>query len=541
MSRIVDVLEAERVRYRNHRYGRDYYTKLASSPSGKAKNDEEHDFRPPDEDAEVSWYRAVPATTNESDQEERTSSVRTEKEDVPTNQLEITSDSDLSLVNFYDVENSKIYFQSSDNDQPEFRITLNKKAPNMFNGDNVKWQSPVVRVNEKEPIFYSPEESQQPVKTEPLKAHERGVSRDDDEEKNENKTNVQNIVITTKKSKQVEHETKIYRPTIDGRKESEINNNGVSTAKRADPLISTKKWDNTLIKKIYSNPVVRSFALTNREQIPYETEPQVTKVPLTPVTPVKEFTPPKYEYSTGYATTPVREFAPPKYEYSAKTPVKEEAPPKFEHGTGYAKTPVREFAPPKYEYSTAKQDASPKHEYNSSYIMRPAEKLVDSQEERGEPVKEELDKRDMFGENRTFSLEFSENGSSKEPESDDFDVNELRERKLVASRLGQFSKSFPNLMKIKPAETQHRKPDEGAKEESEANSGDASPVTFVSVRDLKKLFERRDAARYEKDKPVHSLTARSISKQMKETLKGDSSIHNGNSFFKQTLAMMLMI
>lgn len=49
------------------------------------------------------------------------------------------------------------------------------------------------------------------------------------------------------------------------------------------------------------------------------------------------------------------------------------------------------------------------------------------------------------------------------------------------------------------------------------------------------------AARYEKDKPVHSLTARSISKQMKETLKGDSSIHNGNSFFKQTLAMMLMI
>jgi hypothetical protein len=79
MSRIVDVLEAERVRYRNHRYGRDYYTKLASSPSGKAKNDE-------DEDTDVSWYRAVPATTNESDPEERTNSMRTEKKVAPTTQ-----------------------------------------------------------------------------------------------------------------------------------------------------------------------------------------------------------------------------------------------------------------------------------------------------------------------------------------------------------------------------------------------------------------------------------------------------------------------
>lgn len=190
----------------------------------------------------------------------------------------------------------------------------------------------------------------------------------------------------------------------------------VNNYERQPSTNSPRKADNTLIKKIYSNPVVRSFALTNRDTIPGELYSVVKNESLVDAT--------------------IAEVA--------------KNPPK-----------LSEALPP-YDYLHQIREKSPK------ILSTPA-----------------------------FSLEFSDSESNQEPIKETADLKtkrepiknlefeELREKRLVANRLGQFSKSYPNLAVETPRFTHN---DFSHYEAKEAHF----PTT--SVKDLKKLFESKSVS-----------------------------------------------
>ncbi|XP_008194259.2 uncharacterized protein LOC658798 isoform X2 [Tribolium castaneum] len=321
----------------NLRFGRDYYTRQASSPSGKVKREE-------DEENNNSYelFRAVPAT---ADNDLNVDSIS-----------QLTNNSDQSLINYYDVENSKVYFRAPDDNQ-NFEVKLNEKqASNEF-----EEEAATETIILSEPKVRLPESS-------PVKIEDKSP-----------KNNTEPSVKTAKKS------------------------------------------DNTWIKQIYSNPTVRNFALTNREKIPFEYDNDETKVAAKP--------------SDGNSSS-------------------------------------------HFSIQSATEDTN------------------------------------------NFSLEFSDNGSVQDQAEEVNEIEMLKEQRLVAHRLGEFSSSFPNLAKISSSEKKANKTSSGVSEVGAApEAEDVLPNTFiVSVKDLRKIFENKDASSH-KDKPMHSLTARSISKNTKEKLK----------------------
>ncbi|XP_044267541.1 uncharacterized protein LOC123013208 isoform X2 [Tribolium madens] len=370
----------------NLRFGRDYYTRQASSPSGKLKREEEEDIWPSENNSEnnnnsYELFRAIPAT---SDNDLNADSIS-----------QLTNNSDLSLINYYDVENSKVYVRAPDDNQ-KFEVKLNDK------------EVLIPDLNE----FVKDTASETIILTEP-KVRFPEPSSVETKEKTKD--------IPPKISEKLEQSAPVLDKT--------------SQSNTSLPGKTAKKSDNTWIKQIYSNPTVRNFALTNREKIPFEYDSNETKQ-------------------------------------------------------------VANVAKPKIDYKSNDANSS------SNFSIQDATEDI----------------------NNNFSLEFSDNGSIQEDQLDEVDeIEMLKEQRLVAHRLGEFSSSFPNLAKINSSDKKPNKISPNVtKAETEPELEDTLPNKFVSVKDLRKIFENKDVSSH-KDKPMHSLTARSISKNTKEKLKNVTS------------------
>lgn len=286
----------------------------------------------------------------------------------------MTNDSDLSLANCYDVENCKIYYCPPDNKEKKIEIKLNEKQ-----------------------IIIPDAEIRVPT---------QNFQKEDTPPQSINKiNNTQKTFRTDEKPKTTENFNKTYEKIqpIPAVRTNQTNSSS------APAKVINKKSDNTLIKKIYSDPNVRNFALQNRSENIFE--------------PIKE----TKEINNNIVQTP--------------KPLKRSVPDSV--------TPT---------------------------ISEPSE----------------------YETNNTFSLEFSDNGSLHEPQAveSDNEIQMLRQQRLVAHRLGEFSTSFPNLNKISVAENKIVKESQSTSRDDleESNSEDTTPIKFVSVKDLRKLFENKDVS-----------------------------------------------
>ncbi|XP_063913597.1 uncharacterized protein LOC135130174 isoform X3 [Zophobas morio] len=424
----------------NQRYGRDYYTKQAGLPSGRTKPDENDNFSWTP--YEGSLHRADPVAITDDEEETMKNNL-----DWNVNDQQPEDSSDLSIVQCYNVQNSKIYYEPSHDNKTKYEVQVNKKeivSPELDNfQDNERTLE--IQVNKKEIvaaeldfITYSNTNSNvdfgKNLVKEPIAAFNGNMDKESEKE----------------------YEAKVISsPKISNNLPSAPRKNEENQDNRT-LFVSSKKSDNTWIKKIYSNPVVRNFALTNRDHVPWITD------------------------------------------------------------EGGSKT----------------KNKSPEDERNNTVASSSGVKIVESITDNSVDLSESnnLEKdtnnhdKEELSATHNFSLEFSDSDWGKEESvtTYDNDCNELKERRLVANRLGEFSKAFPNLMKTRSVSTHQLKRnvrtllsediEQKQVESTESYEG------LISVKDLKKLFEKNEIVQQNKNKPVHSLTARSISKEVKQKL-----------------------
>lgn len=127
---------------------------------------------------------------------------------------EVTSDSDVSYINYYDVEKSQVYKKSTEESIRKEKNEDQVLVPEIFNSDFVKKKPLYNKVNSVTPLRFNKD-------------------------------------TTIVKKRHKSESDLISEDSFD-----------------APPKVLSKKKDNTLISKIYSQPHVRNFALTSRKQVP---------------------------------------------------------------------------------------------------------------------------------------------------------------------------------------------------------------------------------------------------------------------------------
>lgn len=300
---------------------------------------------------------------------------------------EITSDSDISLVNCYDVTQSVVYKKQQDDNEE-------------------------VQTVEQTFGFES---------SEPSLTHEEVSSVEPESVKPVAKPRTQINSISSKNTKMqnIGGETDVKLTKY---KESE-------DAFDTVPYVINKRSDNTLIRKIYSDPSVRSFALNNRNKLPISVDE-----------------PAKYKKKQPLRMSPEKEPSRPTKTEDRKPAV---SSPKSEE----------------IKLPSADSEWDMKHADN--FHARVYAKILD----------------------QSF-------------ESEEKEINELKEQKLVSYRLKQFSKSSINLTSISDDSLDQSFPTkwnrnrrisiEMGKNDKEQSfqSGERS----TSVKDLRKKFEQFDVS-----------------------------------------------
>ncbi|KAL3281084.1 hypothetical protein HHI36_004308 [Cryptolaemus montrouzieri] len=427
----------------NSLFGSDYYIRQASLPSG-AKKSEIKNFEFPtktevfqtQDPLNETEEHAIEENSDENHVTEHVQLTSTPIKDPKTcenfqNSIsdseihfssEITSDSDVSLVNCYDVTESVIYRKLSAEDEEI------QTAEKVFDFESLE----VASIPEQKT-----EEPNKPIAKPRKKVTEEMIERN---------------------KMQIDHESDVKLV-----KYKEIHEDNFD----AIPYIINKRSDNTLIKKIYSDPSVRSFALSNRNKLPIT---EINKPFIMKTKSIEEI----------------------------KT---EDIKPKRSSSKNIRETNGEVEV--KVNLSEIKLLASTQIPENT---LKAEEKIDDQLE--------------------CFYAQAVANGSSPnknlnaEYEALE-EINKLKEQKLVANRLKQFSKSSTNLSTICD--------DILSEEDQDVNLGTREPRRLsglqngersTSVKDLMKKFEQFDI-NSKSEKPImYSLTGRSISKQFKERLRG---------------------
>lgn len=183
---------------------------------------------------------------------------------------ELTSDSDLSYVNFYDVENSQIYKKTKNSEQVtliEAKILPEEPVINMPSVDTEKsdMNGNLASEKDKHPTVEGAEMTNPESPVNERKIISKGRIEDRP-----------NFIKATPSARQrtLSHQDN-SRTLKRFNSESDLLDNSFDKP----PTVISKKKDNTLISKIYQDPNVRNFALSNRNQLPVKNV-EVSKPPL---------------------------------------------------------------------------------------------------------------------------------------------------------------------------------------------------------------------------------------------------------------------
>ncbi|XP_057670595.1 uncharacterized protein LOC130902455 isoform X1 [Diorhabda carinulata] len=319
------------------------------------------------------------------------------------------------------------------------------------------------------------------------------------------------------------------------------------------PKVLAKKKDNTLISKIYLDPQVRSFALSNRQHLPVNNLVPTFRTQLSNPEYIIDYK--AYHSDDGISTNRNKKYT----VYSSEEDLLSSSSIEMKNGT-MIHTAKMSLSSEDDRYSERSSIYSPdqrKQIYSSSDDLLSIDEM-DSHKKRDNTIiskiyqqpavrKYALEKRkhaqqqsnlqekivdvednvftDVSRMPKTTStkdvdemeiklneINIKENGNDcnqngwddkeksplKNEEENDPGVEEVAKRKIVHNILGKISASQTNLGKSENKEEIHTEED----------------IT-ISVKDLRKKFEKLDG----KNKIVSSLTARSLSKQMRENLK----------------------
>ncbi|XP_044750176.1 uncharacterized protein LOC123310669 isoform X2 [Coccinella septempunctata] len=433
----------------NSLFGSDYYIRQARLPSGAKKSEvansdskSEEDVPSNQEEEEELIYEdcqedepvvdsfaakkifldesnpaSLEKTTNGFNSLETNSSERFDSEIVLSS--EITSDSEASLVNCYDVTQSVVYKKLSKDDNEEIQT-----AEQFFGFESLDACSNHEEVDCVEELSVKP------------------VAKP--------RRNVNSIPNT-------EIKMQTFEEGAEEKQRCKESDDGFD----AVPYVINKRSDNTLIRKIYSDPSVRSFALNNRNKLPISVDDTF-----------KNKKPP----------------SPPR-----TSPEKSNTKP--------LKTESRKIA----EFPKKPEEAKVSSEWEAKYAD------IDC----------------FYARANAVTKDSKSDGDEKE-------IIELKEQKLVSSRLKEFSKSSINLSRISDESldqgfssglNKNRAASveiDGTEREPQYQRGERS----TSVKDLRKKFEQFDAKAKSEKAILYSLTGRSISKQFKERLReiGDDSL-----------------
>ncbi|XP_018574031.1 uncharacterized protein LOC108913044 isoform X2 [Anoplophora glabripennis] len=581
-------------------FGPDYYARQASSPSGGKVNSTEAKevvWPPPEPREEDGLHKAIPVFISQEEEAPISPEIKYQTPSVievaELASSELTSDSDLSYVNFYDVENSQIYKRTKNSEQVtliEARILPEEPVIDMPSVETEKsdMNGNLASEKDKHPSADSAEASgQERPSTNERKIISKG--------KIEDRPNFVKATPT------------VRQRTLPQKDNSQILKRFKSETDLLDdsfdkpPTVISRKKDNTLISKIYLDPNVRNFALSNRNQLPVQ-DVEISKPPLRNQLSLdatvlahamnNNVKQPSYNSDDGLSSNYIRKksyysseedlssnhsavnesnsafkgFQNPNvrsYRLHSRPSVSsedgllsdsslslEKPRPKSTRSLIYSssedllsidepeKLPkrrdntliskiyqdpnVRNFALTNREYIPVSEDTIPKSpRYLSSsnedllsdhsvHQFRDVEKtLVKSHEPNGTSITsgmsldslkiEEIPATPKIKQSAREEITYERKMATPDP-----DINELAKKKIVHNILGQFTKSQPNLVGTSRLEIPKER----------KMSTDSEEIS-ISVKDLKKRFENNDA----KSTVVSSLTARSLSKQMRETLR----------------------
>ncbi|KAJ8913546.1 hypothetical protein NQ315_017097 [Exocentrus adspersus] len=558
-------------------FGPDYYARQASSPSGgKASPSEAREvIWPPPKPKEETLYKAVPVVVAHEEapiSPEIKYQTPIVVEVAEQESSELTSDSDLSYINFYDVENSQIYKKSTNSEQ----VTLieAKLLP----------EEPLIEIQEKSDMNgnLASEKDKHPSEADaPVPSERKILSKGKVEDK-------PNFVKATPTVRQRTLTGKPDNARALKRAKSETDLLDDSFDKR--PTVLGKKKDNTLISKIYLDPTVRNFALHNRNQLPVK-DVETSKPPLrnqhsidanvfalaTSNEPKKNVYNSddgitlnhnrKKSYYSSEEDLSLHETAPSFRGFhnshvrssrlssrpsvssedgllsdsstTLEKPCKAKSTRSFIYSSSedllsidetekvhkkkdntliskiYQDPNVRNFALTNREYMPVPEEEIPPltpktpKPFHSSH-----EDLLLSDHSINQFADVEKTVRESNGASISSSISMDSLRIEETPKhgreepvyerkmtTPDPDIDELARKKIVHNILGQFQ---PNQSKVQIV----------SRPRERKISTDSEEVS-ISVKDLKKRFENNDA----KNKVVSSLTARSLSRQMRETLK----------------------
>nr|CAH7738565.1 unnamed protein product [Callosobruchus chinensis] len=372
----------------------------------------------------------------------------------PKTELEMTSDSDLSVINCYNIAKSEV-----------------SVTPKVINGtiDNASASESEIEVVKKD----MPKARERPKY---LKLNSSAASR-----------NLRSPMETTN--------LKRYKSETDLLSEESFD---------SPPRILGRKKDNTLISRIYQDPLVRSFALSSREQLPVETLnysryngnqlgynsddgfPSRTRRKL--------FSCDDNLLSSNVVGTTNEQFGRPRSYKSVTSPSSEEGI-SLQRQQIYSSSEdlleteenpnVRNFAMTNGERQAFGRKSYSSEEDISSNKSSPGTLRLSS-------TKSENSLNRILSRNEDTKIRAS---FLPTPDSD---IDELAKKQIVHNILDQISRSR-----------------DASRERGPKDGGIADEKINVSVKDLRKLFESNEGT----GKVISSLTARSLSKQIREDLK----------------------
>lgn len=175
----------------------------------------------------------------------------------------------MSYVNFYDVENSQIYKKAKNSEQVtllEAKILPEEPVINMPSVEKSDMNGNLASEKDKHPTA---EGAEMANPESPSTTERKIISKGRIEDR-------PNFIKATPSAKQrTVSQTDNSRTLRRLNSESEL----LDDAFEKPPTVISKKRDNTLISKIYQDPNVRHFALSNRNQLPMENA-EVSKPPL---------------------------------------------------------------------------------------------------------------------------------------------------------------------------------------------------------------------------------------------------------------------
>ncbi|XP_045470819.1 uncharacterized protein LOC123678075 isoform X2 [Harmonia axyridis] len=419
----------------NSLFGSDYYIRQACLPSGAKKLEvansnsssveeiSSNQVVTPREDLQEDSFSEKNINLFESSPEslERTinhSSLETNSLEQVDQDLilssEITSDSDVSLVNCYDVTQSVVYRKLSADNNEEVQT-----AEKYFGFESLEASS-----NFEEPISLD-QEPPRPI-ARPRKLLNSSPSND---------SKMQSVAM--------ENDSKLMKSTEDS----------FDTV----PYVINKRSDNTLIKRIYSDPSVRSFALSNRNKLPIPVEDTI----------VKKVTPP-------LLASPERETT----KFTTKKEVKK--PAEVSHQNEEITLPATKTDIKEHVKKYGDIDSFSARANSSITINKP-----DVEEKEINELKEQKLVSNWLKE---FSKSFVNLSKISDESLDQSFVGGINRKRRVSIEMDNWDK-------------------------------DQELERSTSVKDLRKKFEQYDAKAKSEKAILYSLTGRSISKQFKERLR----------------------